>query len=176
MPEIIPNWHPAAVHFPIALTMTATLLLLAGWLFPATTLLPSCGRLLLQLSALSAVVAAALGWYAFQTVDHDAAGHLVMLNHRAWAVASTGGLLFRALGHLAPTGCKRPPCGFAGGHVRTLRQPGLHRLAGWRDGLPARCRRFVRRLRQSGCGCRSGTASPVREVTSGSVVTCCHPR
>lgn len=97
MPEIIPNWHPAAVHFPIALTMTATLLLLAGWLFPATTLLPSCGRLLLQLSALSAVVAAALGWYAFQTVDHDAAGHLVMLNHRAWAVASTGGLLLLAL-------------------------------------------------------------------------------
>ena len=97
MPEIIPNWHPAVAHFPIALAITATVLLLAGRLFPATTLLPSCGRLLLQLSALSAVVAAALGWYAFQTVDHDAAGHLVMLSHRGWAVASTGGLLLFAL-------------------------------------------------------------------------------
>jgi uncharacterized membrane protein len=97
MPEIIPNWHPAVVHFPIALAITATVLLLAGRLFPAATLFPSCGRLLLQLSALSAVVAAGLGWYAFQSVDHDAAGHLVMLSHRGWALASTGGLLLLAL-------------------------------------------------------------------------------
>ena len=97
MPDIVPNWHPAIVHFPIALAITATLLLLAGRLRPAITLPPSCGRLLLQLSALSAVVAAALGWYAFQTVDHDAAGHLVMVSHRGWAVVSTGGLLLLAL-------------------------------------------------------------------------------
>ncbi|MBL8421485.1 MAG: DUF2231 domain-containing protein [Dechloromonas sp.] len=97
MPEIIPNWHPAAVHFPIALTVTATLLLLAGRLRPAATLLQAGGRLLLQLAALSAVATAALGWHAYLTVEHDAAGHLVMLRHRDWALAGTGGLLLLAL-------------------------------------------------------------------------------
>ncbi|QKV56563.1 MAG: hypothetical protein HT580_04435 [Dechloromonas sp.] len=35
MPDIVPNWHPAAVHFPIALGVTAALLLLAARLKPA---------------------------------------------------------------------------------------------------------------------------------------------
>ncbi len=94
---MLPNWHPAAVHFPIALTLTATLLLLIARLRPANQILPSSARLLLFLSAVSAMLAAGLGWHAFQTVEHDAAGHLVMLRHRNWAVASTTGLLLLAL-------------------------------------------------------------------------------
>jgi uncharacterized membrane protein len=97
MPEIIPNWHPAVVHFPIALTVTATLLLLLGRLRPRHPTLPACARLLVQLAALSALLAVALGWYAFQTVEHDGAGHLVMLRHRNWALAATAGLIAVAL-------------------------------------------------------------------------------
>lgn len=97
MPEILPNWHPALVHFPIALSFTATLLLLAGRLRPNDPLLPAMARLLLYLAAGSALFAVAAGWYAFETVDHDAAGHAVMLKHRAWAVCSAAGLIVLAL-------------------------------------------------------------------------------
>ncbi len=97
MPEIIPNWHPALVHFPIALSITVTLLLIAGRLFAANALFTACARLLLPLAAVSALVAAGFGWQAFQTVEHDAAGHLVMLRHRNWAMLSSGALLLIAL-------------------------------------------------------------------------------
>lgn len=97
MPEILPNWHPAAVHFPIALSITATLLLLVASLRPGNPMLPATARLLLYLSAASALLTVALGWHAYLTVEHNAAGHLVMLRHRTWAVASTAGLLLLAL-------------------------------------------------------------------------------
>lgn len=97
MPDIIPNWHPVAIHFPIALAVVATLLLLAGKLRPANPLYPASARLLLALAALSALLAAGLGWHAFSTVEHDAAGHLVMLQHRNWAMACTASLLLLAL-------------------------------------------------------------------------------
>jgi uncharacterized membrane protein len=93
MPEIVPNWHPAVVHFPIALAVTATLLLLLGRWRPANSTFTASGRLLVLGAALSAGLAAALGWYAFQTVEHDGAGHLVMLSHRNWALAGTAGLI-----------------------------------------------------------------------------------
>ncbi len=97
MPEILPNWHPAIVHFPIALTITATLLLLVTRLRPADPLLLPAARLLLRLAAGGAVVAAVFGGLAFAQVEHDAAGHLVMLSHRNWALASTAGLVLAAL-------------------------------------------------------------------------------
>ena len=97
MPEIIPNWHPLAVHFPIALVITATLLLLGGRLRPATPLLAASARLLLQIAAPAALLAAALGWQAYLTVAHDSAGHLVMTRHRDWALLCTASLLVLTL-------------------------------------------------------------------------------
>mgnify|MGYP001293369215 CR=1 FL=1 len=97
MPDILPNWHPAAVHFPIALSVTATLLLLVASLCRGNPMLPATARLLLYLSAGSALLAVALGWHAYLTVEHDAAGHAVMLRHRNWAMASTAGLLLLSL-------------------------------------------------------------------------------
>lgn len=89
MPDIVPNWHPAAVHFPIALGMTAALLLLAARLKPAHVGFSAAARLLLLLAAIGAAIASALGWHAFSTVEHDAAGHVVMLRHRDWALSTT---------------------------------------------------------------------------------------
>lgn len=97
MPDIVPNWHPAAVHFPIALGMTTVLLLVAARLHPAHAGFSAAARLLLPLAAISAVIAAALGWHAFGTVEHDAAGHAVMTRHRDWALGSTGVLALLAL-------------------------------------------------------------------------------
>lgn len=89
MPDIVPNWHPAAVHFPIALGVTAALLLLAARLKPAHAGFSDAARLLLLLAAIGAVLASALGWHAFGTVEHDAAGHAVMLRHRDWALSTS---------------------------------------------------------------------------------------
>jgi uncharacterized membrane protein len=96
MPEVIPNWHPAAVHFPIALVFTATLLLLAARILPGAATAGIAGRLLLPLAAVSALIAAGLGWQAFATVEHDAAGHVVMLRHRDWALGATAALVLLA--------------------------------------------------------------------------------
>jgi uncharacterized membrane protein len=97
MPDIVPNWHPAAVHFPIALGMTTVLLLVAARLNPARAGFSAAARLLLPLAAISAVIAAALGWHAFGTVEHDAAGHAVMTRHRDWALGATVFLALLAL-------------------------------------------------------------------------------
>jgi uncharacterized membrane protein len=97
--EPLPNWHPAAVHFPIALTITASLLLVAVRLGAEKVVsgLAASARLMLSLAALSAVIAVLLGWQAFASVAHDAAGHEVMLRHRNWALIASSGLLGLAL-------------------------------------------------------------------------------
>lgn len=92
MPEIIPNLHPLLVHFPIALISVAALAFpiaraLHGESARACTML---GHMTLWLGALSALPAAALGWHAFNSVDHDDAGHAAMLLHRAWALGTLG--------------------------------------------------------------------------------------
>ena len=97
MPDIVPNWHPAAVHFPIALGMTTALLLVAARLNPAGAGFSAAARLLLPLAAISAVIAGVLGWHAFGTVEHDAAGHAVMTRHRDWALGATVFLALLAL-------------------------------------------------------------------------------
>ena len=97
MPDIVPNWHPVAVHFPIALGMTTVLLLVVARLNPAYAGFSAAARLLLPLAAISAVIAAVLGWHAFGTVEHDAAGHAVMTRHRDWALGATVFLALLAL-------------------------------------------------------------------------------
>lgn len=95
--DIYPNWHPAAVHFPIALGCVAALLFALAAAGRGGPTLAASARLLLQLAALGAVVSVGLGWWAFESVDHDAAGHAVMLRHRAWALPTAGGLVLVAL-------------------------------------------------------------------------------
>ena len=99
MIEIIPNFHPAAVHFPIALVGTSLLFHVAAALFPNSrwsSQWVSAGHWLLWLGALSAIVAALLGWQAFNSVKHDDASHAAMLVHRNWAISTTVALLLLA--------------------------------------------------------------------------------
>lgn len=76
------NFHPAAVHFPIALLLAAFLAELIS-ILTGSQRYASAGRYCLVLGALSAVLAGTLGWFmgGFQWTDGD---WIMMTRHR-WA-------------------------------------------------------------------------------------------
>ena len=97
--QVIPNFHPIVVHFPIALTIIAFLLSIAAYArrsHPISAQLAAAGHFTLWLAAVGAVIAVLFGWLAFNSVNHDDAGHAAMLLHRAWAVPTAIGLILLA--------------------------------------------------------------------------------
>jgi len=92
MIEVIPNWHPLFVHFPIALVSLSAFFHVAAILLRnQPRFVPHCAVLAhatLWLGALAALPTALFGWLAFNSVFHDEAGHAAMLEHRAWALAT----------------------------------------------------------------------------------------
>ena len=97
--QIIPNYHPIVVHFPIALTIIAFLLNIAAYArrsHPVSTQLAAAGHFTLWLAALGAAAAVLFGWLAFNSVNHDDAGHAAMLLHRSWAIPTALGLILLA--------------------------------------------------------------------------------
>ena len=97
--QIIPNYHPMVVHFPIALTIIAFLLSIAAYArrsHPVSAQLAAAGHFTLWLAAIGAAAAVLFGWLAYNSVNHDDAGHAAMLLHRAWAVPTAIGLILLA--------------------------------------------------------------------------------
>lgn len=98
--QIIPNFHPIVVHFPIALTVIAFLLSIAAYVrrsHPVSAQLAAAGHFTLWLAALGAAAAVLFGWLAFNSIsNHDDAGHAAMLLHRAWAIPTAIGLILLA--------------------------------------------------------------------------------
>lgn len=100
MINIIPNWHPIFVHFTIGLLSTAVVLYIAAmvirkthswhvqWLIVANWCL--------WIGTIFAVVTATAGWFAFNSVAHDAASHVAMTTHRNWALSTL--VLFLLIG------------------------------------------------------------------------------
>ena len=100
MIEIIPNFHPVVVHFPIVLTMVAFALALLSNLLKSHRLASywsAASHLALWAAALSALMAVIFGWLAYNSVNHDDAGHVAMGIHRVWAVSTAGLLLLLVL-------------------------------------------------------------------------------
>ncbi|MBI5006062.1 MAG: DUF2231 domain-containing protein [Nitrosomonadales bacterium] len=92
MIEVIPNWHPLFVHFPIALISLSAFFHLAAILLRKQPRCSShCAVLAhstLWLGALAAFPTVLFGWLASNAVNHDEAGHAAMLLHRTWALAT----------------------------------------------------------------------------------------
>ncbi|MEW6313873.1 MAG: DUF2231 domain-containing protein [Pseudomonadota bacterium] len=99
MIEVIPNWHPLFVHFPIALISLSAFFHLAAILLRSQSrFAPHCAVLAhatLWLGALAAFPTVLFGWLASNAVNHDEAGHAAMLLHRSWALTTL--LLLTAL-------------------------------------------------------------------------------
>lgn len=96
MIEIIPNWHPAFVHFPIAFATAAVAFIVAGTLFRNWSYAAQClmtGRWMLWGAALFALIAAVFGWFAYNSVKHDEISHAAMTVHRNWALGALSALL-----------------------------------------------------------------------------------
>ena len=97
--QILPNYHPMVVHFPIALTIIAFLLSIAAYArrsHPVSAQLAAAGHFTLWLAAIGAAAAVLFGWLAYNSVNHDDAGHAAMLLHRAWAIPTAIGLILLA--------------------------------------------------------------------------------
>lgn len=88
---IIPNWHPLFVHFTVALLSVAAILFLLSkfathWRLEDQWLATAYWSLWIGvLITIGTVIA---GFVAFNSVKHDDPSHLVMLDHRLWALVT----------------------------------------------------------------------------------------
>jgi uncharacterized membrane protein len=99
MLEIIPNLHPLMVHFPIALISVSAFFHVASLAKRGNSYARYCAILAhgtLWLGALAAIPTVYFGWQAFNSVNHDEAGHAAMLVHRAWALGTAAVLVILA--------------------------------------------------------------------------------
>ena len=100
MIEIIPNWHPVAVHFTVALVTAATLFVIAAFVFRGrkrSDAFHAAAAWSLWLGAAATILTIAAGLYAYGSVTHDTVSHAAMTDHRNWAFATAALIWFAAL-------------------------------------------------------------------------------
>lgn len=93
----IAEWHPIAVHFPLALVTTGAAALTAARLFERrSATLATLGTWNLCLGAVGALAALATGLAAVASVEIGVAARAAVSLHIRWAMFSTAGLLLIA--------------------------------------------------------------------------------
>jgi uncharacterized membrane protein len=96
----VPGWHPMVVHFPLALVLIATPLLLAARLLRREAIASTVaivGTWNLCLGAIAAVFALATGLAAVLDLDVSTAARQAVSLHMKWAMFSTLVLLLLAV-------------------------------------------------------------------------------
>jgi uncharacterized membrane protein len=96
----VPGWHPLVVHFPLALILIATPLLLAARLLRSdarASTAATVGTWNLCLGALAALFALATGLGAVLDLDVNAAARQAISLHMKWAMFSTLALVLLAV-------------------------------------------------------------------------------
>jgi uncharacterized membrane protein len=87
-----PRWHPMAVHFPVALVVTAGLLLITARLMRPShrrAALATVGTWNLCIGAFAALIALGTGMAAVLDLHVDAAAHRAISLHLRWAMFTT---------------------------------------------------------------------------------------
>lgn len=95
-----PGWHPLVVHFPLALVLIATPLLLAARLVRSDAIASTTavvGTWNLCLGAVAALFALATGLSAVLDLDVNAAARQAISLHMKWAMFSTLALVLLAV-------------------------------------------------------------------------------
>ena len=99
MIEIIPNWHPIWVHFPIALLSLSVVLFWVARFWPSEVAgkLTTVARFNLGAGVVMLIPSLVTGYLAYDSVPHDAAGHEAMTRHLYAAWITTGVFAVAAL-------------------------------------------------------------------------------
>jgi uncharacterized membrane protein len=108
----LPGWHPLVVHFPIALVLSATALLLAARLLRSESLAATAatvGTWNLCLGAVAALFTLATGLGAVLDLDVSAAVHQAISIHVKWAMLTTLLLVLLAVWRGAGTASRSRP-------------------------------------------------------------------
>ncbi len=99
MIEIIPNYHPLVVHFTIALLSISVLFYLLRLLLPNNHPWKeqwlNMANWSLWTGCVFTILTVIAGWFAYNSVAHDATSHAAMTLHRNWAMPTA--LLFLVL-------------------------------------------------------------------------------
>jgi len=96
----LPEWHPIAVHFPLALVLTGAMALSAARSRLAgrhAAALATVGTWNLCLGAAGAIIAAATGLAAVVHLKMSPAAHLAVALHVKWAIFTSVGLVLLAV-------------------------------------------------------------------------------
>tara|TARA_B100001248_G_C27396994_1_gene466264 strand:- start:2572 stop:3261 length:690 start_codon:yes stop_codon:yes gene_type:complete len=117
MLEVIPNWHPLVVHFPIALVIASMLCFVGAGI---SSILPQSKEPLehrrtsrttrelfgaskwgIWLGAVSAAAAVLTGWLAESSVVHEKSAHEVIETHEMWGFLTAETLVLFAIVSIA---------------------------------------------------------------------------
>ena len=110
--SMVPGWHPMVVHFPIALTLTAGLALIAARIVPNASLaetLATIGTWNLCAGAVAALFALATGLAAVLDLEVGAATRAAVSTHVKWAMFTSMALILASVWRAAGSAARSRP-------------------------------------------------------------------